>query len=106
MNVLNKLKLTSKSALALLGVFVLAISGVLYALTDAGTVITNLASVDYEDENGNPYTATSNEAEVTVGSVYNATIEQDSLAVPGAPGQTVYIPYIIRNETRVRCNRY
>jgi len=97
MNVLNKLKKTFVSALALLAVMVFGVSAAIYAITDAGEVITNIASVDYEDENGNSYTATSNEAEVTVGSVFNATIEADSLAVDAAPGQTVYIPYIITN---------
>lgn len=97
MNVLNKLKKTSMSILALWTIIFFGVSAAVYALTDAGEVITNIASVDYEDENGNSYTATSNEAEVTVGSVYSATIQADSLAVDAAPGQTVYIPYIITN---------
>lgn len=97
MNVLNKLKKTSKSIWALLGIVIFGVSAVVYALTEAGEVITNIASVDYEDENGNSYTATSNEAEVTVGSVFSATIAQDNLAVDAAPGQTVYIPYTITN---------
>ena len=66
MNLLNKIKLTSKSVLALLGVVVLGVSAVIYAVTDAGSQITNLASVDYFDDNGNGYTATSNPASTTL----------------------------------------
>ena len=36
------------------------------AQTAAGTLIKNLATVTYEDENGNSYSAQSNEAVVTV----------------------------------------
>ena len=97
MNILNKIKLTSQSALALFGVVVLGVSAAIYAVTDAGEDITNLASVSYFDENGNDYTATSNPAVVTVGSVYSAEIQADQLGVLAAPGQTVYIPYTITN---------
>ena len=66
------------------------------AQTAAGTLIKNLATVTYEDENGNSYSAQSNEAVVTVAPVYSASIESDN-ALTGAPGQTVYFPHVVSN---------
>jgi len=66
------------------------------AQTAAGTLIKNLATVTYEDENGNSYSAQSNEAVVTVAPVYSATIENDN-NLTGAPGQTVYFPHTLSN---------
>ena len=66
------------------------------AQTAAGTLIKNLATVTYEDENGNSYSAQSNEAVVTVAPVYSAGIEQDN-DLTGAPGQTVYFPHTLSN---------
>ena len=66
------------------------------AQTAAGTLIKNLATVTYEDANGNSYSAQSNEAVVTVAPVYSATIESDN-ALTGAPGQTVYFPHVLSN---------
>ncbi|MGB1309679.1 MAG: hypothetical protein ACPG47_00640 [Leucothrix sp.] len=67
-----------------------------FAQTAAGTLIKNLATVTYEDENGNSYSAQSNEAVVTVAPVYSATIENDN-NLSGAPGQTVYFPHTLTN---------
>jgi len=67
-----------------------------YAATAAGTEIKNLATVTYEDAAGNTYSAQSNEAIVTVAQVYSATIGTD-IDVTGAPGQTVYLPYVLSN---------
>ena len=66
------------------------------AQTAAGTLIKNLATVTYEDENGNTYSAQSNEAVVTVAPVYSAGIEKDN-DLTGAPGQTVYFPHTLSN---------
>ncbi|WP_022950685.1 beta strand repeat-containing protein [Leucothrix mucor] len=66
------------------------------AATAAGTIIKNLATVTYEDANGNKYSAQSNEAFVTVAEVYSATVENDK-ALAAAPGQTVYFPHVLTN---------
>ncbi len=71
-------------------------AGGVYAATAAGTQIKNLATVTYEDAAGNVYSAQSNEAVVTVAQVYSATLGQD-LAVDGAPGQPVYLPFVLEN---------
>jgi len=68
----------------------------LFAATAAGTQIKNLATVTYEDGAGNVYSAQSNEAIVTVAQVYSATIGTD-IDRTAAPGQTVYLPYILTN---------
>ena len=62
----------------------------------AGTEIKNLATVSYEDENGNKYTAQSNEAIITVAPQYRATLENDKELI-AAPGQTVYFPHTLEN---------
>ena len=62
----------------------------------AGTEIKNLATVSYEDENGNKYTAQSNEAVITVKEQYRATLENDKSLVAAA-GQTVYFPHTLVN---------
>ncbi len=73
------------------------IGGVAYAAAPlAGTEIKNLATVSYEDENGNTYTAQSNEAIITVAPQYRATLENDRVQ-NAAPGQTVYFPHTLVN---------
>ena len=62
----------------------------------AGTEIKNLATVSYEDENGNTYTAQSNEAVITVAPQYRATVENDRTQT-AAPGTTVYFPHTVVN---------
>lgn len=71
--------------------------GVANALTPSGTVITNSASVDYEDGIGNTYTANSEDSTVTVGSVFAATIETDELAATAAPNTSVNISFLLTN---------
>ena len=92
-----KRKLTGPTSLRWFAVAGLAVCAAAYALTPANTVITNKAVVEYSDENGNTFDSESNPAEVTVGEVYAATISQDRLDFEGAPGQQVYIPYVIEN---------
>ncbi|MDH5501072.1 MAG: hypothetical protein OEY72_08230, partial [Gammaproteobacteria bacterium] len=68
------------------------------AATAAGTVLTNVAKVTYEDAAGNSYEAESNEALVTVAQVYSASLSQDDLTATGAAGQTVYMTHTLRND--------
>jgi len=75
---------------------VASVAGVAYAAPLAGEKIKNLATVTYEDENGNKYTAQSNEAVITVAPQYKATIEDDRTQ-DAAPGQTVYFSHTIVN---------
>lgn len=81
----------------LVAVLALIVGGFALALTDAGTVIKNLATVTYNDINGDSYTATSNEAEVVVAPVLTATLEYDNVGGEAAPGQTVNFPHVLTN---------
>ncbi|MCK5901608.1 MAG: hypothetical protein KAG28_00550 [Cocleimonas sp.] len=73
------------------------VAGVVQAAAPlAGTEIKNLATVSYEDENGNKYTAQSNEAVITVAPQYRATLENDKTLISSA-GQTVYFAHILTN---------
>jgi len=77
------------------------VAGVVQAAAPlAGTEIKNLATVSYEDENGNKYTAQSNEAVITVKEQYRATLENDK-SLTAAPGQTVYFSHTLVNEGNV-----
>jgi uncharacterized repeat protein (TIGR01451 family) len=73
-----------------------AFAPALYAATAAGVQIRNTATVTYEDAAGNPYSAVSNEAVVTVAQVFTATLGTDNDKTASA-GQTVYLPYVLTN---------
>lgn len=89
-------KLAGACATALLaGGMLVHISPVL-AATAAGTQIKNLATVTYEDENGNTYSAQSNEAVITVKQVYSAEVGVDEVK-SAAAGQVVYIQHTLTN---------
>lgn len=81
------------AAVGMLGTTALAIG----AAAPANTQITNQASVSYEDSVGNTYSATSNDAVITVKQIYSATLAQDDRSVVSAPAQTVYFTHTITN---------
>lgn len=89
-------KLAGACATALLaGGIMLHVSPVI-AATAAGTQIKNLATVTYEDENGNTYSAQSNEAVITVKQVYAAELGVDTTKTAAA-GQMVYSQHTLTN---------
>ncbi len=90
---LSRLHSALAGAVALAGVGAIAQA----AIAPANTSITNQATVTYEDTVGNPYTATSSVATVTVAQIYAATIAQDNLLGTSGPGQTVYTTHTITN---------
>lgn len=90
----NKLA-TACAAALLTGGMLVHISPVI-AATAAGTQIKNLATVTYEDVNGNTYSAQSNEAVITVKQVYSAEVGTDTTKTAAA-GQVVYIQHTLTN---------
>ena len=94
----NKKKLSEICAAALIagGASALVVPAVAVAATAAGTLIKNLATVTYEDSNGNEYSAQSNEAIITVKQVYSAEISEDTVKTAAA-GQSVYIQHTLTN---------
>ena len=89
-------KLAGACATALLAGGILTHVSPAVAATAAGTQIKNLATVTYEDENGNKYSAQSNEAVITVKQVYYADIGVDT-AKTAAAGQVVYSQHTLTN---------
>lgn len=85
----------SCAALMMMGSIAFTTSSV-WAVTQAGEEIKNLATVTYEDAAGNVFSAQSNEAIVVVAQVYSATLGVD-VDVNAAAGTTVYLPYILTN---------
>lgn len=97
MKTTNRFKRKPLARLIALSLVTASVAGAVHAAAPlAGTEIKNLATVSYEDENGNTYTAQSNEAVITVAPQYRATLENDRTQ-SGAPGQTVYFPHTITN---------
>lgn len=93
---LNKNKLSQICAGALLAGGLVTCVAPAVAATAAGTMIKNLATVTYEDVNGNQYSAQSNEAVITVKQVYSAEIGVDT-AKTAAAGQVVYSQHTLTN---------
>lgn len=93
---LNKNKLSQICAGALLAGGLVTCVAPVVAATAAGTMIKNLATVTYEDVNGNQYSAQSNEAVITVKQVYSAEIGVDT-AKTAAAGQVVYSQHTLTN---------
>jgi uncharacterized repeat protein (TIGR01451 family) len=92
-----KIKPTNGLIKPLVAATAFGVVGATLAITEAGTVIKNLATVTYTDTNGDSYTATSNEAQVTVASIFTATLSSDNVGGEAAPGQTVYFPHVLTN---------
>ncbi|MBU0654388.1 MAG: DUF11 domain-containing protein [Gammaproteobacteria bacterium] len=89
-------KLAGACATALLAGGILTHISPAIAATAAGTQIKNLATVTYEDESGNTYSAQSNEAVITVKQVYSAEVGVDETKTAAA-GQVVYIQHTLTN---------
>ncbi len=64
--------------------------------TPAGTVISNQATVNYTDTNGNPLTALSNVVTTTVSQVASVTVAPDG-AASATPGDTVFYAHAVTN---------
>lgn len=94
----NKKKLSEICAATLIagGAAATIAPGIAMAATAAGTLIKNLATVTYEDANGNEYSAQSNEAVITVKQVFSAELSEDK-ATTAAAGQTTYIQHTLTN---------
>jgi len=71
-------------------------SPVLAVGTPAGTVISNQATVDYTDTNGNPLQTLSNIVTTVVSQVATVTVDPDR-ASPANPGDTIYYAHDVTN---------
>lgn len=101
------LRKSTGSALPVLVLALLLVSGAALAQTPAGTMIRNQASATFEDLSGNTYTATSNEVVTIVLPVYGVSVLPDdsgetpplvpALVQSAIPGQTVYYRYMLTN---------
>lgn len=83
---------------ALLGVAALALgTGAALALgTTAGTVISNQATVDYEDANGNALQELSNVVQTTVAQVAAVDVAPDNSS-SATPGDVIYYAHVVTN---------
>ncbi|MBI5189286.1 MAG: hypothetical protein HZA22_01230 [Nitrospirae bacterium] len=105
-NAINKLRLAF--ACLFVVALVASVTGSAFALTPAGTVIGNSATATYKDDVNNDYTTTSNQVNTTVLAVCGVDVLPDdpqpdddpadaSVESTGVPGQTVNMPFSIKN---------
>ena len=79
------------------------IPNALSAVTPANATIQNVANATYKSEDGIPFRARSNTAEMNVRQVFAIYIESDGTSdspgnfIEGNPGQEVFIPYTLTN---------
>jgi len=92
MNRLFRLTLALVAPVLLAGVS----SPVLAAGTPAGTTISNQATVNFADGNGNPLTALSNIVTTTVSQVASITVDPDNSST-ATPGDVVYYAHRVTN---------
>ncbi len=85
-----------RTALVALGIGMLAASPALALGTPAGTTITNQATVDYQDANGNPLQALSNIVSTTVSQVAGVSVTPDN-SLTADPGDTVPYLHVVEN---------
>lgn len=92
-------KATKRWALAavLLTVAAFSAPAALAIGTPAGTVISNTATVDFEDVNGNPLTEVSNTVTTTVAQVAGVDITPAALASSADPGDLVCYAHVVTN---------
>jgi uncharacterized repeat protein (TIGR01451 family) len=64
----------------------------------AGTVIGNVATATYYDENNNKYVSTSNLVQTKVKQVYAVDVNKQVDEVEAIPGQVLNIPFTVKNE--------
>ena len=89
----------SRTSLALVFTLLAIAAGTSQALalgTPAGTNITNQATVNYADSNGNPLVTLSNIVTTTVSQVASLTVDPDN-AASAAPGDIVYYAHDVSN---------
>ena len=80
----------------LIFLLIFALTGYIYSLVPAGTVIGNAATATYYDSQNNQYTTTSNIVQTVVKQVAGVDVQaiQDYTAIPG---QTVDVPFTVKN---------
>src|SRR5881409_4039086 len=91
--------LVRRATLVIASAGVLALAGlrpVLAVGTPAGTTISNQATVNYTDANGNPLTTLSNIVTTTVSQVTSVTVNPNR-ASSATPGDLVYYAHDVTN---------
>ena len=94
---MNRKLMSRGPSLAAILLAAAAAAPVLAAGTPAGTNITNQATVNFTDVNGNPLTALSNVVTTTVSQVAAVTVDPDNGPVTVAPGATHYFAHTVTN---------
>jgi len=93
---MNRLVRRSMVALAAPVLFAAAFSHALATGTPAGTTISNQATVNYADNNGNPLTTLSNIVTTTVSQVATVTVDPDRSS-NATPGDVIYYAHDVTN---------
>lgn len=92
----NHVRRTTLHFLVLAAAFVAAVASAWAIGTPAGTNITNQATVNYRDANGNGLTALSNVVTTTVSQVASVDVSPDSSS-PATPGDVLTYAHVVSN---------
>lgn len=95
-NLLKKSAVLRTTLVALIGLFIGLYSALVFAQPKAGSSITNIASGDFYDEQGNLQTINSNPVILTVQPIYSLSLQSDQQNI-GTIGSKLNFPHVLTN---------
>ena len=99
----NKSAVSKTSFIALFGLFIGFHSSIAFAQPKAGSNITNIASGDFEDEQGNLQTINSNPVILTVQAIYSLSLQSNQQNI-GTIGSKLNFPHVLTNTGNIADN--
>ncbi|ENW82511.1 MULTISPECIES: DUF11 domain-containing protein [unclassified Acinetobacter] len=99
----KKSAVSKTSFIALLGLFIGFHSSIAFAQPKAGSNITNIASGDFEDEQGNLQTINSNPVILTVQAIYSLSLQSNQQNI-GTIGSKLNFPHVLTNTGNIADN--
>ena len=92
----RKSAISQISWVSFLGLFIFSYNSVAFAQPKAGSNITNIASGDFEDEQGNLQTINSNPVILTVQAIYSLSLQSNQQNI-GTIGSKLNFPHVLSN---------
>ena len=102
-NLLKKSAVLRTTLVALIGLFIGLYSALVFAQPKAGSSITNIASGDFYDEQGNLQTINSNPVILTVQPIYSLSLQSNQQNI-GTIGSKLNFPHVLTNTGNIADN--
>lgn len=99
----RKSAISQISWVSFLGLFIFSYSSVSFAQPKAGSNITNIASGDFYDEQGNLQTINSNPVILTVQAIYSLSLQSNQQNI-GTIGSKLNFPHVLTNTGNIADN--